>query len=974
MNNNQYMNLIAYNNPLQNTPNINQNLQSNQYLNNLNINNILNFNPVNRNLSNPININLNPISNSLNNLYAYNNEVIKPHVDCINNINNLVFNKSLFNPAFQVNCAMTQMPILATNFDFNSINKVQDTLKINSFNFNEFNDSVKLNNNSNNFNQINLLGNKLNHGIENFKCSINQNNNYSNDNNNNLINDFSNPIFFQNQTNSNEVNQANNNLNYSENVLKYLRNLKNLQSDSQGTYNKNLFNSNVDNIKINENFGNTNNNDFLHVMSNQIKNHNSELLNNTINKYNLNINKIYNNFNSGETFKNIKENLNVQVNNSPHFFDFIKQININFKNNCQTNEESCDINKVLNCYLFLKKHNLIKNSNTVNDSNEIFSSIKENDSNLIKKQILSESNKNLVNESINPSTKNQNNNSNNNSNNNKSSSNNNNITNNYNYILNNYNVNITPNEGTKIFKSLTNLVLEKEINANARANEQTNSKSNKEKNNSNSISSEREKASEVLNAILNSKALSAAMAEKTKSLSENISSESVLHLKGQEDTRKLKASFNDKKIKLFPKNPFCLEKMPIQINPDNSTTISKKKKSSFNKSSIAASSSHSSSSESYKAAISQQNKKLSLKSKKKAEKAKEKEKKILTRTSNLTSSEKAEEVEEEKENKEFNCYNEFYLDGERNVIFKKELEEYSQYYEEDLAETLKDEKHAFMHSHFPEMYLKKDNFFLNIKMLNKKRKTQALLNSAYQRSRNYFRKHFNKKLNYSDSVPVVKSESKFNDINSNINSNKIIGDVYDIFYNLVNEDEMENLNFKNNCKNYDYNSSYKEKIKDVFSSEEKNYGRKNSINNSNIDIEINLNMNQDSDSNHSAEKANYRKKSFEEAQKQNEEFNKYLNNPNYTFYTDNQGIKIINSVDIIDLKNTNKNANEEFNFNKENKNAFTNFDKNNINSSNVVINKIWDNKSIEHDKGNNIFSHFRKKCFLFSNYYILKIQ
>lgn len=924
MSNNHYPNLITFDNALQNTQNLNQNLLSNPYSNNLNISQVLNYNAINNNLGNPVN-NINPFGNfpdTNNNAYSLNNEINKNNYNTNNN-RNLIFNDGLFNPVFQVNLPLGQMPFLANNFNFNSINKEQDTLKIDSLNFNKFNDSIKLiNNNINNYtnnsiyNHNNLLSNNLNHGIGNFTFSANPDCN--------LKNDFLNPIQYQIPIKTRIGNSENHNhhQNYQVNVLACLSNLQRIQSDSQGIYsnNKPTFYKNTS-----ENYGNANN--YFHSIYGQVKNQNSDL-SSTLNQR-IEINKA-NCFVEGAIEGKDILNSNIQNGTPLKFLELMKQINNNFHNNNninnnQTEEESCDLNKVLNCYLFLKKNNLINNSNTATSAKDQLNPLEAKESVLNKTQNRSsEENLNKQNDSILSTSKNIKN-SNPNKNNNC-----NNITNNYNYILNNYNVNITPNEGSNILKSITTIVLEKETN---KASEDPNAiaKANFELNsNINNNISECEKASQVLNALLlNSKSSSIPNKSEKKSLSENASNDSHLHLdeKGENELSKNANNNNnkDKKVK-FTKNPFCLEKIPTNMQIDIIKSIS---------------SNSSSSSEGYNCLkTSQSNKKICFKSSKPKEQDKEKEKKIPTRRSNINK--KDEELEKEQQHKEFNCYNEFYWDGEPNDSVKKELEEYSQFYEGDLAEILKDEKHFFMNSHFPEMYSKKDNFYFNIKMLNKKRKSQALLNSAYQRTRNYLRRKVNEKLGLSGNGFEAGNNVSF------LGKKERIRDVYDIFFNL------ENNKCDKDKDKTDYISKYQvDKAREIISKkddrEAKGYKRKSSIANANIEIEINLNMNQDSDSNYSPKKDNYKKKDFELNKSSIKEKDNIFANPNYITYTNNSGINLINSVDFIDSE-CNLKQNEKLSSVQENK-LLHEFDKNNINISNAIMNKIWDNKVIENDKG-----------------------
>jgi len=936
MSNNQYMNINAYNNPLQTTQNLNKNLLSNLYRDYLNINNFLNYNSVNRNVCNNIN-NLNSIPNSFNNPNAFNHEIINTHINNFNN-SSLISNESLINADFQVNCAMPQIPNIANNCNFNSINKEQEKLNIDSFNFNKFNDSVKFNynNSSNNFNQFDLLGNSLNHGLENLRFSVNMKN--INNNTNNLKNDFSNSMNFLNQNKIRNMNQPNNQ-NYSGNFLKHFPYLKTFQNNSQEIINEKITNS-----RINENFGNENKP--FNVIYPQIKTQNIDFSSHTNHSNHIN-NSNLNHFSFAKKINNIKENVNIQVNNAaPNLVDLIKELNNNFSNNTIRDQESCDTNKVLNCYLFLKKYNLINNINEDIETKEILDSIEAYYLNLTKNQSPSENNNKGIN------------------NNNISNNNN-----NYNYILNNYNLNITPNEGKNILKNITTMVFEKEIHAAANTHnqdEETNSKNKTTaitKNEKHKLNqrktSKKENASKVLNTVFYTKI--AAEAEKNKALSEKLKSE--LSVDMIDPKKEENADNKEKKIKLFGKKLFRLEKIPTNIRIE----IKSKSENSSN--------SLNSYSKCHKRKIFQ-SKKLPFTSKvttgvkeekyKETEKNKdkdkvkerEKENKVSTRrSSNLIRIEKEEQI------KEFNCYNEFYFEGsERNDIIKKELEEYSQYYEEDLVETLKDEKHAFMNSHFPEMYLKKDNFYFNIKMLNKKRKTEALLNSAYQRSRHYLKQNNNNaEFCFLNAAQENKSlfaspaaENKFSSSCNNNKSHKRIGDFYDIFFNLVNEKnygEKKEINLitPDADEEKDY-FSYKGNIKDVCSSEEKNSEGRNTIN-SIFEIEINLNLNPDrSESNISPEKANYRRKSFD-IDKLYEETNKYLNNPSYTAYTNSQGMKLINSIDFIDLKN-NKNTMQQDRWLKENIHAQNEFDIKNLNSLNAVMNKIWDDKVIVYDKGN----------------------
>jgi hypothetical protein len=66
-----------------------------------------------------------------------------------------------------------------------------------------------------------------------------------------------------------------------------------------------------------------------------------------------------------------------------------------------------------------------------------------------------------------------------------------------------------------------------------------------------------------------------------------------------------------------------------------------------------------------------------------------------------------------------------YLESEKNMPIKIELEKYSPFFGQELTETLQDEKHKFMYEHFPSMY-KIENYYIHIK---KQRKRIGINNS-----------------------------------------------------------------------------------------------------------------------------------------------------------------------------------------------------------------------------------------------------
>ncbi len=570
-----------------------------------------------------------------------------------------------------------------------------------------------------------------------------------------------------------------------------------------------------------------------------------------------------------------------------------------FKNisvNSFENEEHCDIKKVLNCFLFLKKNNLIKNQYT-NYSNKIIKNLETVDSNKsINTANLFQNNLNIQNDPLNKMNQTQNNN-------NLPISNN--ITNNYNYILNNYNVNITPNESSVILKNISKIDEKQENSSSKKKNlklkkfEKDKKPFNQNNNGSNGINKKTNKTKLFVTI--------EDIGKEKKSLENKRSDSFIFKREHQKDNQ------NDLRLKnkIF-KSPFTLEKIHLQANSENKKftleEISEKTKNSFQ-------SSETERNKLYKIDTNFKIKrnKISLK--------------------NITK-------KKELEKQEFNCYNEFYRDSDRNDNLKKDLEKYSVFYEEDLQNILKDKKHFFMNSHFPEMYNKKDNFYLNIKLLNKKRKTNALINSAYQRKKNFLSKNL-----IADQITNTISQNKkykktlVKKNIGNLNTNKnFISDVYDIFFNMENKN-----NLILSINDIDGDENINSCIKEI---------RDNSSDFANDDIEINLNSINDSDSNHSSDIEHYRNKSLENNKYFKNKYEFCFNDPNYKLFNQN-GTKIINTVDCIDFYGEKKDKNIANNSNIVTKKNFSINKETNLKhdyNCETKIKKIWDNRISSYEK------------------------
>jgi len=918
---NNFVNLISSPNSFQTNLNSFLNYNSNNFnndasFNNLNSNFILKENYLNMNQGNT---NIANSKNNLNNNF-YNDSILNKQI--IDNLQNLNCNNlNLSNQNYFKNPKLSIFQ--NNNFNNISINKVQDFIKIDSFEPKKINETHG--NKNLNYDRLKSIGKKLNDNINKLP--------------NIIENKTMNTSLFNSYINSQDCIQINPHLNLNFELLQnqnhnLFNSLNNINNFATNTFNLPIINNNQ-----NKNFLNNYNENYLNNQNNDLE----KSLRQSINNY-----KFSNNNNINLKINNISKD--IELNN----YD-INEYNSNTLENIG---ESCDISKVLNYYFFLKNTNLINNNdfqkhNDLDKTNKFLTSLESNGINnsynineLVGnnfKGIKESSETKLYNNNKNPSSSN--------------------ITNNYNYILNNYSFNLNPKD-INDRDITTHKKKKREKNSNSKQKPKKITKTfEKEKIKSN----QNEKALNFTNAIFTSKSIldkDEKISEKNASIENSCknfdyNSEKIDTMKIKNDKKNLEDTQHTKIT-----NPFSLQKIPSCTKFEE--TCKKSEENSI-KSKIACYSADAKLENSNK--ISKEN----LSTIKNF--SKKKRRNIFMENHNK---EHFKLIEDNIETKTFIFQNEFYLENEKNNVIRKDLEEYSEFYQEDLKNILKIDKHGFMNSYFPEMYFKKENFYFNIKLLNKKRKTQALINSAYTRRKNIFRKKLKEEFNNSNFSINNNFLSGNYKMNCKINTFKI-ADVYDIYLNLNNSfdnnDKDLNHSILSNMRNYisDLENEIlikeSEIEKDLAKPSYKDF-KNNNIDHGNIDFEININSNYESDSVDSKEKKETCNNNNLEIINVQKNKIKYMNNQNYIIFQTLNGLKIINSTDNHGLNNIAKDLDELSNISNQEyeedkiKPKFYSYSENNIsterleNGESNKMKKIWDNRLIQNDEGIFFYLYF----------------
>lgn len=163
----------------------------------------------------------------------------------------------------------------------------------------------------------------------------------------------------------------------------------------------------------------------------------------------------------------------------------------------------------------------------------------------------------------------------------------------------------------------------------------------------------------------------------------------------------------------------------------------------------------------------------------------------------------------------------YYIDEAKNRKLRAQIQDFSNIYSEELENTLKIDSHKFMYNHFPEMYNKIENFFINIFNLKKKRENSYRKSNAVidcnENLMNKIQKEYKKELKikklYFPFIDFSKTQDKLNRKNSNLESPENLKN--ENFNLIINNDN--NFIFSNQTiqKNFEENNliNLKENIK-----------------------------------------------------------------------------------------------------------------------------------------------------------------